>query len=689
MNEPDRRDRRRVVEVRVRDPQLRPIADKVLAGDRLSFGDGQVLYRTPDLPAVMRLADVVRERKVGAKAYFVHSLRLSQTNVCYVGLHLLRVRQAPRRRGCVGLRPRGRVGVRRPALAPRPHRVHIASGHHPKRPWDYYLDLVRGLTERYPGVQVKAWTAAEIHHFTKITRPRLTYREVLAQLKEAGLVAMPGGGAEIFAEDVRRRIARAKVTAEGWLEVHRTAHELEIPTNATMLYGHVETLDDRLDHMDRLRRLQDETGGFMSFIPLAYQPEHNPLAAELEAEGKRVHTTGVDDLRNLAVARLYLDNVPHVKGYWIMITPEHTQVALAAGVSDVDGTIKDEKIAHASGAVTEAGMTEDQLVALIRGARAHARPARRALPRARGVRVTRRARGHTAAGGGGGASVGWPPGATATTDRRRGTGGRRAPRHRRVHERRAAPLGSRAVAGRTLPSWRADGPERPLARRRARPDAGLERRVRAPPRPPGRAARLLDRHARTGAQRDALPPAAVGRVGWRPRRRDHGVGHQRRALRTLFDADGCRWRSSPCRAPDLDAMLGGYDGALLIGDAALEEAVARRPIAGACRSPPTWARRGTRAPSCRSRSPSGPPTRRGRRRCGSSPSCARPASAGWGTSPTSRGPRPQRAGSPKPSCCATSPTSDTSSPARPRRPRRLRPRVDPSFRPGELRFWDL
>ena len=227
---------------------------------------------------------------------------------------------------------------------------------------------MRGLTDLYPGVQVKAWTGAEIHQFTMITRPRLTYREVLAELKEAGLVAMPGGGAEIFAEGVRRRIARAKVTAEGWLDVHRTAHELGIPSNATMLYGHVETLEDRLDHMDRIRRLQDDSGGFLSFIPLAYQPEHNPLAAELEAEGRRARTTGVDDLRNLAVARLYLDNVPHIKGYWIMITPEQTQVALAAGVSDVDGTIKDERIAHASGAETEAGMSEEALVQLIRDA---------------------------------------------------------------------------------------------------------------------------------------------------------------------------------------------------------------------------------------------------------------------------------------------------------------------------------
>jgi len=355
-------------EVRVRDPELRPVVDKVLEGRRLTFDEGMVLYRTRDLPAVLRLADVVRERRVGDKAYFVHSLRLSQTNVCYVGCTF-----------CGFAKHFGEDGVWDYDLEdvwayvdrhyhPDLTEVHIASGHHPKRSWDYYLDLVRGLTERYPGVQVKAWTAAEIHHFTKITRPRLGYREVLTQLKEAGLVAMPGGGAEIFAEGVRRRIARAKVTAEGWLEVHRTAHELDIPTNATMLYGHVETLEDRLDHMDRLRRLQDDTGGFFSFIPLAYQPEHNALAAELEAEGRRARTTGVDDLRNLAVARVYLDNFPHIKGYWIMITPEHTQVALSAGVSDIDGTIKDERIAHASGAETEMGMTEEELVKLIREA---------------------------------------------------------------------------------------------------------------------------------------------------------------------------------------------------------------------------------------------------------------------------------------------------------------------------------
>jgi aminodeoxyfutalosine synthase len=357
-----------LAQVTVRDPALEPIADAVLAGGRITFEQGMTLYRTRDVPGLLRLADAVRERLVGPKAYFVHSLRLSQTNVCYVGCTF-----------CGFARRLDEDGVWDYDLEdvwayvdrhwhPDLTEIHIASGHHPKRPWDYYLDLVRGLTERYPGVQVKAWTAAEIHHFTKITRPRLTYREVLTQLKEAGLVAMPGGGAEIFAESVRRRIARAKVTAEGWLEVHRVAHELGIPSNATMLYGHVESLEDRLDHMQRLRDLQDATGGFLSFIPLAYQPDNNPLAAELEALGRRVHTTGLDDLRNLAVARIFLDNVPHVKGYWIMITPEQTQVSLAAGVSDIDGTIKDERIAHASGAVTAAGMTEEALVRLIKDA---------------------------------------------------------------------------------------------------------------------------------------------------------------------------------------------------------------------------------------------------------------------------------------------------------------------------------
>jgi aminodeoxyfutalosine synthase len=352
----------------IRDTALEPIADKVLSGGRVTFEEGMTLFNTRDLPALMALADAVRQDKVGDRAYYVHSLRLSQTNVCYVGCTF-----------CGFQRKMDEEGVWDMDLSdvwdyvgrhshPDLTEIHISSGHHPKRGWDYYLDLTQGLTDR--GYQVKAWTAAEIHHFSRIARPKgtttpLAYREVLSQLKDHGLVAMPGGGAEIFAERVRRKIAAAKVDADGWLDVHRAAHELGIPTNATMLYGHIETLDERLDHMMRLRQLQDEAPGFMSFVPLAFQPDNNPLARELN---KTEFTTGVDDLRNLAVARIVLDNFPHIKGYWIMITPELVQVSLSGGVSDVDGTIKDERIAHASGADTETGMPESDLIRLIQDA---------------------------------------------------------------------------------------------------------------------------------------------------------------------------------------------------------------------------------------------------------------------------------------------------------------------------------
>ena len=349
----------------IADKRLEGIAEKVVEGERLSFDEGMILYGTHDFPTVARLADQVRRRKVGDKAYFVHSLRLSQTNICYVGCTFCGFQRKFGEEGAWDWELEDVWEFIDKHYHPNLTEIHISSGHHPNRPWQYYLDLTAGLTERYPGVQVKAWTAAEIHHFTKITRPRKTYREVLVELKQAGLVALPGGGAEIFAEAVRTKIARAKVKAEEWLEIHRIAHELGLKTNATMLYGHVESYEDRLDHMIRLRQLEDETPGFLSFIPLAFQPDNNVLAKEIQ---RFEFTTGLDDLRNLAVSRLMLDNFPHIKGYWIMITPELTQVALSAGVSDIDGTIKEERIAHASGAVTDYGLSEDQLVSLIREA---------------------------------------------------------------------------------------------------------------------------------------------------------------------------------------------------------------------------------------------------------------------------------------------------------------------------------
>ncbi len=347
----------------LRDRRLEPIAEKVLAGERISFEEGLLLYRTPDLPALMRLANIVRERKHGDKTYFVHSLRLSQTNICYVGCTFCAFQRRFGEEGAWDWDVDEVIAWVRERYQPGLTEIHISSGHHPKRPFSYYLELVSALKTHFPGVQVKAWTAAEIHHFTKIAKA--DYRTVLTELKAAGLDAMPGGGAEIFAERVRKQIARAKVKAEGWLEVHRTAHELGIPTNATMLYGHIETLEERLDHMDRLRRLQDETGGFMSFIPLAFQPDGNPLARAL---GKREFTTGVDDLRNLAVARIYLDNFPHIKGYWATLTPELAQVSLHWGVTDIDGTLIEERIVHMAGSPTPESLTKEELAGIIRSA---------------------------------------------------------------------------------------------------------------------------------------------------------------------------------------------------------------------------------------------------------------------------------------------------------------------------------
>ncbi|HEX2862940.1 MAG TPA: CofH family radical SAM protein, partial [Deinococcales bacterium] len=223
-----------------------------------------------------------------------------------------------------------------------------------------YVEMVSAIRKNFPALQVKAFTAAEIEHLSHIARKPT--REVLKDLMAAGLVALPGGGAEIFADRVRLQIAKRKISAEDWLRVHREAHELGLPTNATMLYGHIETLEERLDHMDRLRNLQDETHGFMSFIPLAFQPDANALADNL---GKTEFTTGLDDLRNLAVARLYLDNFSHIKGYWVMISSDLAQVSLDWGVSDIDGTIVDEKIAHAAGATSAIGMAKEHFASQI------------------------------------------------------------------------------------------------------------------------------------------------------------------------------------------------------------------------------------------------------------------------------------------------------------------------------------
>jgi aminodeoxyfutalosine synthase len=237
--------------------------------------------------------------------------------------------------------------------------VHVVGGLHPDLPFSYFTDMLKGIKAARPGIHVKAFTAVEVFFFHRLYRKSV--EAVLAELKAAGLDSMPGGGAEIFAKETRNRIIRGKADAAQWLDVMRTAHRLGIPSNATMLYGHVETVEDRVDHLLRLRELQDETSGFVTFIPLAFQPWEAP-AMDLP------ETTGFEDLKALAVARLLLDNVPHVKSYWIMITPRLAQVGLSFGADDIDGTVTEEKIAHNAGAPTPQSLTVHELVRLVREA---------------------------------------------------------------------------------------------------------------------------------------------------------------------------------------------------------------------------------------------------------------------------------------------------------------------------------
>ncbi|MFB9993442.1 aminofutalosine synthase MqnE [Deinococcus oregonensis] len=347
----------------LRDQLLAPIVEKVDAGERLSFDEGLRLYHTRDLNALMRLANTRREQMHGDKTYFVHSMRLEFTNICYVGCTFCAFAAHKTEERAWDYSPEQVVEQVRRRYLPGITELHMSSGHHPNHKWEYYPAMVWQLRESFPDLQVKAFTAAEIEHLSKIgKRPTL---DVLRELQAAGLAAMPGGGAEIFADRVRLQVAKNKVKADKWLQIHREAHTLGMRTNATMLYGHIETLEERLDHMHRLRDLQSETGGFHAFIPLAFQPLGNSLAQNL---GKTDFTTGLDDLRNLAVARIYLDNFPHIKGYWVMIGSELTQVSLDWGVSDIDGTIQEEHIAHAAGATSPMALSQAGMVRMIQHA---------------------------------------------------------------------------------------------------------------------------------------------------------------------------------------------------------------------------------------------------------------------------------------------------------------------------------
>jgi aminodeoxyfutalosine synthase len=339
---------------------LEPIARKVRARERLDYEDGIALFRHPDLLAVGQLANEVRERLHGDRTYFNRNMRLEVTNVCVASC--LFCSFAKLEEGAPGSRTMKLEEAWRELevrMDDPPSEIHIVNGLHPGLPFSYYEELLRGFLRIKPDVHMKCFTAVEIHFFAR--HYGMTYEEVLRRLMAAGLGSLPGGGAEIFHPDVRKRISDDKATAEEYLEVHRTAHRLGLRTNATMLYGHIETFEHRVDHLLRLRSLQDETGGMQAFIPLAFHPDGNGMK-NLPAP------TAVDDLRTLAVSRLLLDNIEHIKAYWVSLTPDVAQVGLRFGADDLDGTIVHETIYSAAGSKSPSGLTYAELVRLIREA---------------------------------------------------------------------------------------------------------------------------------------------------------------------------------------------------------------------------------------------------------------------------------------------------------------------------------
>jgi aminodeoxyfutalosine synthase len=339
---------------------MQTIEAKVRAGERLDAQDALALYMEPDLLAVGALANIVRERRHGDRTYFNRNMRLEVTNVCVASC--LFCSFAKLEEGAPGahtMKLEDAWAELERRMDDPPSEIHVVNGLHPGLPFSYYEDLLRGFKRIKPDIHLKCFTAVEIHFFAK--HYGMTYGEVLTRLRQAGLASLPGGGAEIFHPDVRSRISDDKATGDEYLEVHRVAHRMGMRSNCTMLYGHIETFEHRVDHLLRLRALQDETSGFQTFIPLAFHPDGNGMR-NLPAP------TAVDDLRNIAVARLVLDNFDHIKAYWVSMTPKIAQVGLRFGADDIDGTIVHETIYHAAGSSSPQGLSYDELVRLIREA---------------------------------------------------------------------------------------------------------------------------------------------------------------------------------------------------------------------------------------------------------------------------------------------------------------------------------
>lgn len=331
---------------------FRKIAEKRRAGERLSPADALFLYEEGDFFALGKLAAEINQRLNGDVVYYNINRHINPTNICVNQCRFCAYSKLKGEAGAYEQRIDEILSEVREAEAAGIREFHIVGGLHPDRPFTWYLELLQSLKKAHPTIVLKAFTAVEIDYFARISG--LEISAVLAALKEAGLAAMPGGGAEIFNPEVRNRICPEKISGRRWLEITAQAHAAGIPTNATMLYGHVESLADRIDHMEELRCLQDRTGGFQVFIPLAFHATNTDIR-------KKGETSAIDDLKTLAIARLYLDNFQHIKGYWVMLGEKIAQLAMLFGVNDLDGTVIRERITHAAGARSATGLSEDHL----------------------------------------------------------------------------------------------------------------------------------------------------------------------------------------------------------------------------------------------------------------------------------------------------------------------------------------
>ena len=340
---------------------LGTISGKIQRGERISDEDALFLFNCPDLLAVGELAARVNQEKSGRRVFFNINRHINHTNICVNRCAFCAFSRTADQPGAY-LYDLEEIEQRaREALEQGATEIHIVGGLHPDLPFDFYLEMLARLKALSPDLHLKAFTAVEIDYLSRIAG--LSLPETLARLREAGLGSLPGGGAEIFSERVREMLCPEKISGEKWLEIMEVVHRSGLKSNATMLYGHVETFEERIDHMRRLRQLQDRTGGFQVFIPLAFQAENTPLQLVNSRS-----PSGVDDLKTLAVARIYLDNFTHIKAYWVMLGEKIAQVALAFGVNDLDGTVVEEKIGHEAGASSPQAMGKEDLLTLIRKA---------------------------------------------------------------------------------------------------------------------------------------------------------------------------------------------------------------------------------------------------------------------------------------------------------------------------------